>query len=1124
LNTSDTVYVVVNVADKTAPVPVVKRDIVVSLTSGGYDQAGNLQPASAKLFVESVDNGSHDNCTPVFMEIRRTKSPGSCNNLGAGDYNNNLTFRDLPCANPTKKIKSTDANGHIIYDYIGCTRAVPAGWTFDSWVPSTRFPGEYDCKDTDGGQWVKFCCADLEKIEVDANADGKVDALDKGYVEVQFRVWDDANKDGVYDCLDNYNDSWAFVKVECKLPPVITPPADATVYCDWPIETSTVWKKVKDADFSKTGKPWAYGPCGVLNDEVEFKDSEDFNKCGVGHIERQFRVTNWGITVYSRQHITVEGRKSDWSFYNDWPNKPCAAYYHDIKPDNYKYGEEYDTYTKNPTRINLAKEIGETTCDGPSDADIAACTPLYQAGPCDVIGINIKKWNFDFESGECRKWVVDYHFVNWCDHNEVIYRKIWTYNDETPPVMTKEDICIPAGTGTTTRCLTQLSHSKVATDNGCTSASTWIKWQVFLDINNDGVDDYLYSSFVPPHYNFGSDHKEKGLFTKYLAPTASGAKATITSPTNIDGPWSTHKITWKATDGCHNYAVIVDIVEVKDKKAPTPYCVPLSTALMAIPAGSPAGTLPMVEIWARDFDKGAGDNCYANGELYFTFFGWTKSLFTGDATGLHRNRDHFFDANGFVANASNGAARARYLKGELQLWRAADRQSAYLFTKVGDHNVRVDVTDPHQNSDWCMTTLKVICNNPTCPTSAGSRIAGTVKTASDQPVSNVTVTIDADITEYPVSVTTPATGAYEKEVPQGLDYSVTASKGGDYINGVSTMDLVMIQRHILGIQALDSPYKLIAADANNDGRVTAQDLTELRKLILGITNELSSNASWRFPVSAQTMNASNPFPFVEKIAISKMEADMTNQNFVAVKVGDVNGSVTTNVSNATVEARSNNNVVLAVAERAVEAGEVVEIPVSASNFADIAGFQYTMNVKGASVVSVNGGLLDITASNVGLISKDVMTMSYASTQGVTASENEVLFTFVVKAERAMKVSEMLAVSSTVTAAESYTSDLKVGKVSLDVRTAPVKAIELSQNEPNPFKGQTSISFMMPEAATATLSVYDVTGKVVTVRNINANKGMNSETFTREQLGASGVMYYTLKSGDFSATKKMFIVE
>ncbi|MBK9582579.1 MAG: T9SS type A sorting domain-containing protein [Saprospiraceae bacterium] len=36
-----------------------------------------------------------------------------------------------------------------------------------------------------------------------------------------------------------------------------------------------------------------------------------------------------------------------------------------------------------------------------------------------------------------------------------------------------------------------------------------------------------------------------------------------------------------------------------------------------------------------------------------------------------------------------------------------------------------------------------------------------------------------------------------------------------------------------------------------------------------------------------------------------------------------------------------------------------------------------------------------------------------------------------------------------------------------------------QNEPNPFKGMTTVSFEMPEAATATLSVYDVTGKVVT---------------------------------------------
>ena len=65
---------------------------------------------------------------------------------------------------------------------------------------------------------------------------------------------------------------------------------------------------------------------------------------------------------------------------------------------------------------------------------------------------------------------------------------------------------------------------------------------------------------------------------------------------------------------------------------------------------------------------------------------------------------------------------------------------------------------------------------------------------------------------------------------------------------------------------------------------------------------------------------------------------------------------------------------------------------------------------------------------------------------------------------------------------------------------------------------------MPDAAAATLSVFDVTGKLVEVRNITAMKGLNSEVFTKEQLGVSGVLYYTLESGEFTATKKMIIVE
>ncbi|MBC7885807.1 MAG: T9SS type A sorting domain-containing protein, partial [Saprospiraceae bacterium] len=146
-------------------------------------------------------------------------------------------------------------------------------------------------------------------------------------------------------------------------------------------------------------------------------------------------------------------------------------------------------------------------------------------------------------------------------------------------------------------------------------------------------------------------------------------------------------------------------------------------------------------------------------------------------------------------------------------------------------------------------------------------------------------------------------------------------------------------------------------------------------------------------------------------------------------------------------------------------------------------------------------------------------------ESVTVRDHEVLFTLILKANRAGQLSEMFSLNSGVTPIESYTgADLKVGGVHLMVKTAPDDVIELLQNEPNPFKGQTTVSFRMPTAAKATISIYDVTGKLVTVREVDAAKGYNSEIFTKEQLGTSGVLYYTLVSGEFTATKKMIMVE
>lgn len=52
----------------------------------------------------------------------------------------------------------------------------------------------------------------------------------------------------------------------------------------------------------------------------------------------------------------------------------------------------------------------------------------------------------------------------------------------------------------------------------------------------------------------------------------------------------------------------------------------------------------------------------------------------------------------------------------------------------------------------------------------------------------------------------------------------------------------MIQKHILGIQTLTSPYKIIAADVNNSQAITAKDISDIRKVILGVTNEFPNKS------------------------------------------------------------------------------------------------------------------------------------------------------------------------------------------------------------------------------------------------------------------------------------------
>ncbi len=82
---------------------------------------------------------------------------------------------------------------------------------------------------------------------------------------------------------------------------------------------------------------------------------------------------------------------------------------------------------------------------------------------------------------------------------------------------------------------------------------------------------------------------------------------------------------------------------------------------------------------------------------------------------------------------------------------------------------------------------------------------------------------------------------------------------------------------------------------------------------------------------------------------------------------------------------------------------------------------------------------------------------------------------------------------------------------------------LYQNYPNPFNLETKISFVLQKAGLTKIYIYNIIGdKIAEIQLGNLSKGFHQIKFNSSNL-ASGVYFYTIKSGNFSCTKKMILV-
>ena len=552
----------------------------------------------------------------------------------------------------------------------------------------------------------------------------------------------------------------------------------------------------------------------------------------------------------------------------------------------------------------------------------------------------------------------------------------------------------------------------------------------------------------------------------------TGTDATVEGTFDVGN----HEIQWTFTNACGNSSTCVQEFEVISTVAPSVIC--FSSITVALDDETSE-----VELMASQYDNGTDHPC--DGYTYMTSF---------SAVDLADNIMTFdCDDDGTI---------------DLNVYYTAVDENGDVVTDSNDEFVQ----------DFCMVQVVVQCNSGNKPV-----VEGHISTAQSDMIDDVRVDLLGDEVMYEMT----DDGAYAfPEMPNGGDYVIDPIKTDGVNNGVSTLDLVLIQRHIIGLGDLEGVYNLIAADINNDDKISSVDIVDLRKVILGVKDTFTNNDSWRF------VDANHPFvdptdPWFTEIPesynINNLNGDMII-DFTAIKVGDVNNSVELpNAVSTSTEVRSNSILSMVADMTQTEDGSLSTIPVITEEAIDLAGLQMTINL-GTDVIfaSIDAGAMDITDANIGLRYADrgIITLSWDNTNGVVLKAGDVLFNVVVEAATYNK--STIAVTSDITRAEAFNIDNEVMNVELSVRDNANEGFALMQNTPNPFNEFTVISFNLPKAMNATLTVYDVNGKTLKTISSTYDEGINNIRLNDSELGASGILYYQLQAGNFTANRKMVV--
>ncbi len=406
-------------------------------------------------------------------------------------------------------------------------------------------------------------------------------------------------------------------------------------------------------------------------------------------------------------------------------------------------------------------------------------------------------------------------------------------------------------------------------------------------------------------------------------------------------------------------------------------------------------------------------------------------------------------------------------------------------------------------------------------------IAGRVFRENGEPLDEV----DMECTDQPMTIT-DMNGEYAfVGLQTGVDYTVRPARNTDPREGVTAIDLALIQRHILTLQPLNSPYKIIAADVDYSGSVGAIDLANIQRLILSKVDSFPNGVpSWRF------VDAFHSFPdptaplsmtFPEERSLSPLLMDVTDADFVGMKLGDVNGT-------AMGKGFTDDLEVLLV-ER--QEGNVRVIDFVSPRRQSIVAYQFDVHFDAnrMQLLDMQPGVMQgLSDDFFGYHSLDkgwIPTLWYdpaGRPNGQTVESGEVLFSLHFLApQQDVPTDERIWVGDRHLPAIAYADDGRAMQIETRYENgqSASQIIRLEAPVPNPFIDRTNLTFFIPEGSESHMvrfEVRDVLGRLVFDQEGRYDAGSHVFSVSRTDLGESGWYTVTMRTGMTTRTQQILL--